>query len=56
MVAILTQVLEETEYFCRWRQEKVAKIVQCGEPRIEEGRWKHFRRSFSLPSCVRNCK
>jgi len=25
-----------------WRylhQEQVAKIVQCGEPRIEEGRW-----------------
>ncbi len=27
------QDLEETEHFRRWRQEKVAKIVQCGEPR-----------------------
>jgi hypothetical protein len=24
------QLLEETEHFCRWRQEKVAKIVQSG--------------------------
>jgi hypothetical protein len=23
--------LEETEHFRRWRQEEVAKIVQCGE-------------------------
>lgn len=23
--------LEETEHFCRWRQEEVAKIVQCEE-------------------------
>jgi hypothetical protein len=28
------QVLEETEHFHRWRQEKVAKIVQCGEPKF----------------------
>jgi hypothetical protein len=26
-----SQVLEETEHFCGWRQKKVAKIVQCGE-------------------------
>ena len=26
-----SQDLEETEHFRRWRQEKVAKIVQCGE-------------------------
>jgi hypothetical protein len=44
MVAILTQVLEETEYFCCWRQEKVdrgrtasyltapAQIPACGFP------------------------
>ena len=38
MVAILTQVLEETEYFCRWRQEEVAKIVQCGEALTEKNR------------------
>jgi hypothetical protein len=25
------QDLEETEHFRRWLQEKVAKIVQCGE-------------------------
>src|ERR1041385_7916921 len=25
------QVLEETAHFRRWRQEEVAKIVQCGE-------------------------
>jgi len=25
------QSLQETERFRRWRQEKVAKIVQCGE-------------------------
>ena len=25
------QVLEETEHFRHWRQQKVAKIVQCGE-------------------------
>jgi len=30
-----SQLLEETEHFCGWCQEKVAKIVQCGE-KIEE--------------------
>jgi hypothetical protein len=25
-----SQLLQETEHFCRWRQEKVAKIVQYG--------------------------
>ena len=25
-----SQLLEETEHLCGWRQEKVAKIVQCG--------------------------
>jgi hypothetical protein len=25
-------VLQETEHFCRWRQEKVAKIVPYGPP------------------------
>jgi hypothetical protein len=24
-------MLQETERFCRWRHQKVAKIVQCGE-------------------------
>ena len=28
---LLLALLEETEHFRRWRQEKVAKIVQCGE-------------------------
>jgi hypothetical protein len=27
-----SQLLQETERFCRWRQEKVAKIVQYGPP------------------------
>jgi hypothetical protein len=27
------QLLEETEHFCGCGQEKVAKIVQCGEPK-----------------------
>ena len=27
-----SQLLEETEHFCGCSQEKVAKIVQCGEP------------------------
>ena len=26
-----SQLLEETRHFRGWRQEKVAKIVQCGE-------------------------
>jgi hypothetical protein len=30
-----SQVLEETEHFCGCGQEKVAKIVHCGE-KIEE--------------------
>ena len=25
-------LLQETEHFCRWRQEKVAKIVPYGPP------------------------
>jgi hypothetical protein len=32
-----SQLLQETEYFCRWRQEKVAKIVPYAPPRIDEG-------------------
>jgi len=28
-------LLKDTEHFCRWREQKVAKIVQCGE-NIEE--------------------
>lgn len=31
--------LEETQHFCGWGQKKVAKIVQCGEPRIDGGGW-----------------
>jgi hypothetical protein len=30
--------LEATEHFRRWRQEKVAKIVQCGEALAEKNR------------------
>jgi hypothetical protein len=30
--------LKETEHFCRWLQEKVAKIVQCGEALAREDR------------------
>ena len=29
-----SQLLQETEHFWRWRQEKVAKIVQYGPPLI----------------------
>jgi hypothetical protein len=28
----LSQLLQETEHFCRWRQEKVAKIVPYAPP------------------------
>ena len=28
------QLLQETEHFCRWRQEKVAKIVPYALPKI----------------------
>ena len=28
---LCSQLLEEIEDFCGWHQEKVAKIVQCGE-------------------------
>lgn len=31
----LAQPLQETEHVCRWRQEKVAKIVQYGLPLCE---------------------
>ena len=27
-----SQLMQETEHFCRWRQEKVAKIVPYGPP------------------------
>jgi hypothetical protein len=30
--------LQETEHFCRWRQEKVAKSVPYALPRYDEGR------------------
>jgi len=30
-----SDLLQETEHFCRWPQKQVAKIVQCGE-KIEE--------------------
>jgi hypothetical protein len=36
-----SQLPEETEHFCGWRQQKVAKIVQCGEQlslKIQKGR------------------
>jgi hypothetical protein len=32
-----SQLLQETEHFCRWRQKKVAKIVPYGLPRYDEG-------------------
>jgi len=35
----LLKLLQETEHFCRWRQQKVAKIVPYGPPRYDEGRW-----------------
>src|SRR6185503_11472407 len=33
-LARFLRLLKETEHFHHWRQEQVAKIVQCGEPRI----------------------
>jgi hypothetical protein len=30
----LSQPLEETEHFGRWRQKQVAKIAHCGLPEI----------------------
>ena len=48
-------LLEETEHFCGCGQEKVAKIVQCGEPRFDKGRL-NSQAAFSLPSRVRSCK
>jgi hypothetical protein len=45
------QLLEETEHFCGCGQEKVAKIVHCGEKIEEEairkGGLKFFRLLFS---------
>jgi hypothetical protein len=32
------KVLQETEHFCWWRQQKVAKIVPYAPPDIDEGR------------------
>jgi len=32
------QELQETEHFWHWPQEKVAKIVQCGEALEEKNR------------------
>ena len=45
--------VKRTEHLCPGGQEKVAKIVQCGEPRIDEGRWKQFQRSFHFESSIR---
>jgi hypothetical protein len=50
----LFALLKETEHLCRGRQEKVAKIVQCGEPRIEEAAGINSGGHFSLPSRSRN--
>lgn len=33
----LLSAVEEAEHFCRWLQEKVAKIIHCGLPRYDEG-------------------
>lgn len=33
---------EETEHFWRWRQQEVAKIVQCGESRLDEDHRKYL--------------
>jgi len=30
-----SQLLEETQHFCCWGQQEVAKIVQCGEALAE---------------------
>jgi hypothetical protein len=35
-LSCFSDLLQETEHFCRWPQKQVAKIVQCGEQNIEE--------------------
>jgi hypothetical protein len=48
------RVLEETEHFCGRGQEKVAKIVQCGEPRLGRPLEVNSAGIFSLPCRIRN--
>ena len=48
--------MEETEHLSGWRQQNVAKIVQCGETRIEEGRVIAEAAGLLIPSRVCNCK
>jgi hypothetical protein len=38
------RLLKETEHFRRWPQKEVAKIVQCGEPRLVEAAGSKFQR------------
>jgi hypothetical protein len=43
------QDLKETEHFRHWRQEKVAKIVQCGEQLSsskDKATWKRWLQFF----------
>ena len=47
-----SQLLEETEHFFGWRQEKVAKIVQCGEPDILNKHAKEATRKGGLSFCL----
>jgi hypothetical protein len=48
----LERFLQETEHFRRWFQEKVAKIVHCGEPRVEGRRWSNSGGVFYNPSFI----
>ena len=52
----LLATLEETEHFRRRPQQKVAKIVHCGEPRLLKAAGFSSGLLFAKASCVRNCK
>lgn len=45
------QDLEEPEHFRRWRQQKVGKIVQCGQ-KIEEEAIRKGASNFSPLFCI----
>ena len=37
-VKCFSQLSQEIQHFCRWREKKGAKIVHCGLPRYNGGR------------------
>jgi hypothetical protein len=48
----LSQLLEEIEHFRGWRQQEVAKIVQCGEKIEEEAIHKDGLEFFAVVHCL----